>query len=156
MRGRETNLRRWAVVAAMVTGAIGAGVTFAAPALAVHQEQYIEVPQCQPATSEDCPQIPQVTFTSVKGEGVSAQFTANANHCSDIFVRFLVDDYPLGDWIRVGPGQTTQDQKFQSQGGTQSLGVEARGILGGCNTTGVLSAWGGTVRIDSDARHDQL
>jgi hypothetical protein len=148
--GVKSSQRRCAVIAAIVAGASVAGVTFAAPALAVHLEQYIEVPQCQPATSEDCPQIPAVTFSSVKGEGLQAQFTANANHCSDIFVRFLLDGYPQSDWIRVGPGQTTpQDPGFVSPGGTHSLGVAARGILGGCNATGVLSAWGGTVRIDS-------
>ena len=69
MRGLDTNQRRCAVIVAIVASASVAGVTFAAPALAVHLEQYIEVPQCQPATSEDCPQIPQVTFTSVKGRG---------------------------------------------------------------------------------------
>ena len=162
MRGLETNQRRCAVIAAIVASASIAGVTFAAPALAVHLEQYIEVPQCQPATSEDCPQVPQVTFTSEKGEGIHAQFTANANHCSDISVRILLDGYPVGDWIRVGPGQTTPpDQGFVSPGGTHTLGVKARGILGGCNTADVLSAWGGTIRIDSDGggvqppTHDQ-
>jgi len=148
--GFRTSQWRCAVIAAIVAGASMAGVMSAAPALAVHIEQYIEVPQCQPATSEDCPQVPAVTFSSVKGEGLQAQFTANANHCSDIFVRFLLDGYPQSDWIRVGPGQTTTtDPGFVSPGGTHSLGVAARGVLGGCNTTGVLSAWGGTVRIDS-------
>jgi hypothetical protein len=149
MRGLKSIQRRCAVLAAIVASASVAGVTFAAPALAVHLEQYIEVPQCQPATSEDCPQVPQVPFTSVKGEGLQYQFTANANHCSDIFVRFVLDNYEQGDWLRVGPGQTVLSELINSPGGTHSLGVVARGILGGCNTTGVLSAWGGTVRIDS-------
>jgi hypothetical protein len=163
MRSLGTSQRRCAVIAAIVASVSVAAVTFAAPALAVHLEQYIEVPQCQPATSEQCPQIPQVTLTSVKGEELQAQFTANANHCSDIFVRFLLDGYPQSDWIRVGPGQTTPaDQAlFVSPGGTHSFGVVAKGILGGCNTTGVLSAWGGTLRIDSNGKdmpqptHDQ-
>jgi len=161
MRGLETSRRRCAVIAALVASVSMAAVPFAAPAFAVHLDQYIEVPHCQPATSEECPQIPQVTFTSVKGEGLQAQFTANANHCSDIEVRFLLDGYPQSDWIRVGPGQTTPGQGFISPGGTHSFGVKARGILGGCNTTGVLSAWGGTIRINSDGsgvpqpRHDQ-
>ena len=163
----EASQRRCAAIAAIVAGASVAGVAFAAPALAVHLEQYIEVPQCQPATSEDCPQIPQVTLTSAKGEGLRAQFTANANHCSDIFVRFFLDGYPQSDWIQVGPGQTTPTDSalFVSPGGTHSFGVKAKGILGGCNTTGVLSAWGGTIRrrgvlqiVDCASRrqHDNL
>jgi hypothetical protein len=136
----------------MVASASVAGIGLAAPAFALHLDQYIEVPQCQPATSEECPQIPRVTFTAAEnGEGLTAGFTANANHCSDIQVRFLVDDYPQGDWIRVGPGQTIQSEPFMEKG-THVLGVFARGILGGCNTTGVLSAWGGTVHLDSDRR----
>jgi hypothetical protein len=60
-------------------------------------------------------QIPQVTFTSAKGEGIHPQFTANANHCSDLFVRFLLDDFPQGDWIRVGPGQTTPTELMRGR-----------------------------------------
>jgi hypothetical protein len=151
MRGLETSQRRCAVIAAIVASASVAGVTFAAPALAVHLEQYIEVPQCQPATSEDCPQVPTVTYNADQGNAlIQAQFTANANHCSDISVQFSRDGYgPMSGWLRVGPGQTVS-ASFRAGGtGEHILYVAARGILGGCNTTGVLSAWGGTVRIDS-------
>jgi hypothetical protein len=138
--------RTSAFAATLVIGIGMAGVALAPPAAALHVEQYIEVPQCQPNTSQECPQKPEVKFTAGQNEDIQAQFTANANHCSDISVRFLVDGYPQGDWLRVGPGQTVSSS-FQKSG-AHVLSVAAKGIEGGCNT-GHLDAWGGTVRLDS-------
>jgi len=119
---------------------------------AVHVEQYIEVPQCQPATSQFCPQMPQVTYIAdQENDQVRAQFTANANHCSDIAVQFSRDGYgPMSDWLRVGPGQTVAATFNVGGTGQHVLHVAAQGLPGGCNTAGVLNAWGGTVRIDSE------
>jgi hypothetical protein len=126
---------------------IVAGAALAPAAAALPVEQYIEVAQCQPATGQHCPQIPEVPFTNDLDKGLQAQFTANAAHCSDLDVRFLVDGYPQGDWHRVGPGQTVYSEPFIKQG-AHRLGVTAKGIEGGCNT-GVLHSWGGTVRLNS-------
>lgn len=131
----------------MVAGMCATALIVAPTAAALHVEQYIEVAQCQPATSQMCPQSPQVRFTSGPNERLQAQFTANANHCSDILVRFNVDDYPQSDWLRVGPGQTVSSPFF-NRSGDHVLSVTAQGVDGGCNT-GVLNAWGGTVRLDS-------
>lgn len=132
---------------AMVVGICTTGLVLAPPAAALHVEQYIEVPQCQPATSQVCPQSPEVRFTAGQNDRIQAQFTANGNHCSDILVRFNVDNYPQGDWLRAGPGQTVTSPFF-NRSGDCVLSVTAQGVEGGCNT-GVLNAWGGTVRIDS-------
>jgi hypothetical protein len=75
------------------------GVALAPPASSRHLEEYIEVPQCQPATSQVCPQSPGVRFTAAQDDRLRAQFTANANHCSDILVRFNIDNYPQSDWL---------------------------------------------------------
>jgi hypothetical protein len=150
------NLAMWAVVSsrrgraaltAMFVAVAAAGVALAPPAAALHLEQYIEVPQCQPATSQVCAQSPEVRFTAGQDD-LQVQFTANANHCSDILVRFNVDNYPQGDWLQVGPGQTVSYPSVRTSGGDHVLSVTAKGIDGGCNT-GVLNSWGGTVRIDS-------
>jgi hypothetical protein len=132
---------------AMVVGIGTASVVFAPPAAALHVEQYIEVPQCQPATSQVCPQSPEVRFTAGQNDQIQAQFTANGNHCSDILVRFNVDNYPQSDWLRASPGETVTSPTF-TRSGDHVLSVTAQGVEGGCNT-GVLNAWGGTVRIDS-------
>jgi hypothetical protein len=132
----------------MFLGVATAGVVLAPPAAAaVHVAQYVEVPQCQPNTSQLCPQEPEVKFTADHNDAVHARFTANANHCSDILVRFLVDHYPQGNFMRVGPSQTVS-VSFITKSGDRVLSVQAKGIEGGCNT-GVLNAWGGTVHLDS-------
>jgi hypothetical protein len=147
MRFGTFNGRSRTVLMAMVVGMATVGIALAPPAAALHVEQYIEVAQCQPATGESCPQSPEVRFTAGQNDSIQAQFTANANHCSDIFVRFNVDGYPQGDWVRVSPSQTVSSPSF-NRSGDHVLSVTAKGIEGGCNT-GVLNSWGGTVRIDS-------
>lgn len=139
--------RNRVLVMAMVVGISTAGLALAPSAAALHVEQYIEVAQCQPATSQLCPQSPEVPFTAGQNDKLQAQFTANSNHCSDILVRFNVDNYPQGDWLRASPGQTVSSPPFD-RSGAHVLSVTAKGVDGGCNT-GVLNAWGGTVRIDS-------
>jgi hypothetical protein len=135
------------VLAAIAVGAVGFAVAPPAAA-AIHVEQYVEVPQCQPNTSQECPQRPEVKFTVGRDDGdIQATFTANANHCSDILVRFLVDNYPQGDFMRAGPSQTVS-VGFRTKSGDRVLSVQAKGVDGGCNT-GVLNAWGGTVHLDT-------
>jgi hypothetical protein len=125
----------------------GLGVALAPPAAAgLHVEQYVEVPQCQPATGQDCPQMPQVKFTGDE-KIIQLQYTSNANGCSDALFRFNVDRYPQTDWIRDSPGQTIT-VNVGTHPGEHVVSVAARGVEGGCNT-GVLIAWGGTVRLDT-------
>ncbi len=139
--------RRMVSVAVFAAVAVVA-VLLAPPVSAVQLTQYIEVPQCQPANGQMCAQSPEVAFTAAQGDRLRIQFTANANHCADILVRFNIDNYPQGDWQQVGPGQTVTRPSVSTGAGDHLLSVTARGIEGGCNT-GVLNSWGGTVRIDS-------
>jgi hypothetical protein len=148
MRFGTFNGRSHAVLMAMVVSMGTVGIALAPPAAALHIDQYMEVPQCQPATAQICPQSPEVRFTAGQNDRIQAQFTANANHCSDLLVRFNVDNYPQSDWLRVSPGQTVSSPSF-NRSGDHVLSVTAQGIEGGCNT-GVLNSWGGTVRIDSE------
>jgi hypothetical protein len=101
-----------------------------------------------PNTSQLCAQEPEVKFTAGYKESIGARFTVNANHCSDILVRFLIDHYAQGNFMRVGPTQTVSGG-FIIKSGDPVLSVQAKGIAGGCNT-GVLNAWGGTVHLDSE------
>jgi hypothetical protein len=146
------NSRRGIAAAAIVAGGFAA-LRLAAPVSATGlADQYVEVPQCQPNTSQTCPQEPEVPFTTPAGAKVQPSFTANANHCSDIQVRFLKDDpsttwYPASDWMQAGPGQTVTGFHYDVKPGNHTLKVQARGVPGGCNT-GHLDAWGGTVHIE--------
>jgi hypothetical protein len=150
------SVRNLAVVAAIASGAGIAGVGLAGPASAgVLLDQPLGVGQCQPNTSQRCPQEPEVNFTVPGGAGtVQASFTADAGHCSDINVRLIKDNpdtgwYPFGDWQRVGPGQTVS-VKTDMPAGPHAIKVQAEGIEGGCNV-GHLDAWGGNIRVEADA-----
>jgi hypothetical protein len=134
----------WAATVATTAGVCA--FALASPASAESVEQSIGVAQCQPATSQVCPQMPEVNFTA-SGDFVDVRFTANQNHCSDIIVHVFSDGYPQFS-ARVGPGQTAQRGLGVGRG-NHVLSVRAEGITGGCNT-GALSSWGGTVRIDSE------
>src|SRR5689334_6078322 len=132
-----------AAVAAGSFAALGLAANASADTLA---DQYVEVPQCQPNTSQSCPQTPEVHFNVPAGATVQASFTANANHCSDIQVRFLKNTksmgfYPASDWLQAGPGQTVTSPTF-SDLASGDLKIQAQGVPGGCNT-GHLDAWGG-------------
>jgi hypothetical protein len=146
------NSGRCASAAAIVAGGFAA-LGLAAPAAAdTLADQYVEVPQCQPNTTQSCPQMPQVHFDLPAGGKVQASYTANANHCSDIQVRFLKNTksmgfYPASDWLQAGPGQTVTSGII-SDLSTGDLKIQAQGVPGGCNT-GHLDAWGGTVHIES-------
>jgi hypothetical protein len=145
-RFRAFDRRGRALFTAVIMGLSAVGVVLASPAAAMHVEQYIEVPQCQPATGQECQQIPEVPYSADRTRMV-AQFTANANGCSDIYVRFNVDHYPASDWLRVSPSQTV-NANISTKTGDHVFGVFAKGIEGGCNT-GVLNAWGGVVLLDT-------
>lgn len=138
--------RSRAILVAIIAGFGSAGLVYAAPAAALNLEQYVEVPQCEPATGQLCPQSPEVTFTAGQGDRLEASFTANANGCSDVSVRFDVDGYPQSDWLRVSPNQTVTATFTKS--GEHVLSIKAQGIEGGCNA-GILNSWGGVVRISS-------
>lgn len=146
MHGQTIQRSRAALVALLVGFATPVGLVLAPPAAAVHLEQYIEVPQCTPPSGQDCAQSPEVKFTAGQNDSFRAQFTANANHCSDLLVRFNVDNHPQSDWLRVGPSHTVCSG-YITRSGDRVLSVTGKGILDGCNT-GVSNSWGGTVRID--------
>jgi len=146
MRGLNT----CAAVAAMVAGG---AVGFAVPASAdVVVDQPLGVGQCQPNTSQTCPQEPRVDYT-VPGAGkIVAHFTTDPGHCSDIEVRMVGDNpsygsYPMSDWKRPGPAQTVDSYGVSVAQGSHFVSLQAKGVEGGCNI-GHLDAWGGTLRVD--------
>ena len=128
----------------MVLAIAFAAVALATPASArpFTQDNYIDVPQCQPATTQLCPQIPTAEVGSVMAPAVS--FTANYNHCSDLIAHVIVDGVEVGSDV-VAPGQTTRTFQLASYR-PHTVGVQAEGIEGGCNI-GFLSAWGGTLHF---------
>jgi hypothetical protein len=139
-----TRVGRTALV--VVTSGVAA-LALAGPASAVNLDQYIEVPQCQPATGQLCPQVPTVNFSTQNERSIKVEFTGNRNGCSDIIAHIFFDGNEWGS-NRVGPRQTDGGYEIPVTPGRHTIGVQAEGIEGGCNT-GVVTAWGGTVHIES-------
>ena len=106
------------------------------------QDSYIEVPQCQPATSQLCPQIPTASIGAVMSPSVT--FTANSNHCSDIIAHVFIDGEEFGSDL-LEPGETTPQFPLEDLK-PHTVGIQAEGIPGGCNR-GWVDAWGGTLHF---------
>jgi hypothetical protein len=124
-----------------------AALALASPASPVNMDKYIEVPQCQPATSQLCPQIPTVSFDTNSERTIKVAFTGNRNGCSDIIAHIFFDGAEWGSH-RVGPSRSDGGYEIPVTRGTHVIGVQAEGIEGGCNY-GAVSAWGGTLHIES-------
>lgn len=145
MTGREIHrFRSVAGGCAVVTASCAMALTLAGPASAkpYTQDSYIEVPQCTPATSQLCPQIPTASVGPVISPAVS--FTANSNHCSDIIAHIFIDGVEFGSDL-LEPGETTPEFPLEDLQ-PHTVGVQAEGIPGGCNR-GWLDAWGGTLHF---------
>jgi len=128
----------------IVTATTVAALALAGPASAkpYAQDSYIEVPQCQPATSQLCPQIPTARVGAIMSPTVT--FTANSNHCSDIIAHVFIDGAEFGSDL-LEPGETTPE--FPLEGlQPHTVGIQAEGIPGGCNR-GWVDAWGGTLHF---------
>jgi len=141
--------RKASVRIAIVATATGfVALTLAAPAAA---DTYIEVPHCTQVGSELCPGIEGFSFFNTN-RSVKAEFTANANHCSDIIAHVFVDGHEWGSNV-VHPGQSDGGYEIPLDYGSHSIGIQAEGVDGGCNPPGVgpgatLSAWGGTLHVE--------
>jgi hypothetical protein len=128
------------IVSATGTAALAlAGPASAKPYV---QDSYIEVPQCQPATSQLCPQIPTASVGAIMSPTVS--FTANTNHCSDIIAHVFIDGVEFGSDL-LEPGETTPEFPLEDLQ-PHTVGIQAEGIPGGCNR-GWVDAWGGTLHF---------
>jgi len=122
-------------------------VALAVPASAVNMSQYIEVPACEQPQTQFCTPVPSVDFTVHGERSILVEFTANQNHCADMVAHIIFDGTEWGS-NRVGPGQSDGGYEIPVTRGNHTIGVQAEGIEGGCNT-GAVSAWGGTLHIES-------
>jgi hypothetical protein len=134
--------------AGVATTAAGAAVlVLASPAWATIIDQYIDVPQCAEPQTQVCEQVPTVPFRAKYDGPILVEFTANQNHCADMIAHIIVDGTEWGS-NTVGPGQRDGGYEIPMTKGDHTIGVQAEGIEGGCNT-GSVSAWGGTLHIET-------
>jgi hypothetical protein len=85
---------------------------------------------------------------AVPTEGaLQVAFVASPDHCSDIIAHLLVDGVERSRSAPLAPGASTGVLDLGPVSpGTHQVGVQAEGILGGCNT-GHLAAWSGTLSV---------
>jgi hypothetical protein len=91
---------------------------------------------------------PPFTVTAATAGTLVTEFTASPTHCSDIRVRFLVDGAPVTDFSEpLSAGESTGETDLGPVSpGSHTVGVQALGVVGGCNT-GRLFSWGGTLDV---------
>lgn len=108
--------------------------------------QAVGVANCTQAEGQLCPGILSAPPIDPRTPTVKVEFTASADHCSEIIARIIVDG---NRWIssRLGPGESDGGYNIPLGPGQHSIGVQGEGITGGCNT-GRLASWGGTLRIE--------
>ena len=104
----------------------------------------IGVEKCDPPPKQLCTPIPSREFPT--GGLLTVQFTLGTNGCSDMIAHVIVDGREWGS-DRIGPDKTrTRPFMNPVASGTHTVGVQAEGIVGGCNT-GSLGSWDGTLSI---------
>ncbi|MDT5249287.1 MAG: hypothetical protein QOE04_2260 [Mycobacterium sp.] len=136
------------VVAAAAASACAA-LALAVPASAkpIVTTHYVEVANCV-GHSQFCPvniaDAPSFTVNNGLFPMV-VEFTANQNHCSDMIAHIIVDGNEWGSNV-VHPGQSDGGYEIPAKSGKHTIGVQAEGVSGGCNT-GYVAAWGGTVTV---------
>jgi hypothetical protein len=131
--------------AVAASSAAAAALALASPASATVINQYIEVPQCEQPQTQWCKQIPTVNFRAKADGPWNVEFTANQNGCSDMIAHIILDGNEWGSHI-VSPGGNDEGYEIPLTKGEHTIGVQAEGIEGGCNT-GFISAWGGVVHL---------
>jgi len=85
-------------------------------------------------------------FTTLSPE-VNVEFTAGGTGCSSITPVITIDGLMMPPQPTVAPGQSTGGQDFHVGIGTHTIGVDAVGVTGGCNTV-KLGSYQAHVHVD--------
>lgn len=85
-------------------------------------------------------------FTTLSPE-VNVEFTAGGAGCSAIIPVFTIDGLVMPAQPAVGPGESTGGRDFHVGIGRHTIGLDAVGVAGGCNT-GKLSSYQGHLHVN--------
>jgi hypothetical protein len=135
------------ILAGLAAVAISSAVLAGGIAAAELSKTYdVGVAECKHATSDLL--CDQVSTVDVQTEGVlRVQFTAAATHCAPVIVHLSVDGAERFVSGPLGPGESAPTQDFGPiVAGSHTLGVQAEGVIGGCNA-GTTSSWGGQLAV---------
>lgn len=96
-------------------------------------------------TQQLCTPVPSVALPT--DGALQVQFTAAPSHCSDIVARIRVDGLEQFVSAPLAPGEGTGVLELGPvTAGVHHVGVQAEGVLGGCNP-GSLAIWSGTLSL---------
>jgi hypothetical protein len=95
-----------------------------------------------------CPTTPIALTSLASYSSVTAVFTLEAIHCSDVAVVLFVDGHEVGTTPFAPPGVSTETVTvpWPKDGETHSLSYEGKGEEGGCNG-GNLVTWSGSLAV---------
>jgi hypothetical protein len=95
-----------------------------------------------------CPTTPIALTSLASYSNVTAVFTLEAIHCSDVAVVLFVDGHEVGTTPFAPPGVSTETVtvRWPKDGETHSLSYEGKGEEGGCNG-GNLVTWSGSLAV---------
>ncbi|MCB0354642.1 MAG: hypothetical protein KDD64_13995 [Bdellovibrionales bacterium] len=83
------------------------------------------------------------------GKVLQVQYTASAQHCSQIIVRFFVDGKLKRSTGALNPGEASIVYRIRGlTAGRHTLSLQAVGVVGGCNT-GYTASWTGSLYVKS-------
>ena len=140
-------IRRSMLVPKAVLCLVLATVALSSVVMATTTSYPVSVTSCDgsPSSGQLCTPIPTVTVST--GSVLLVEFIASPGHCSAIKAHLLVDSLELYVSPALGPGVSTGIQDLGPvSAGSHTVGVQAEGVVGGCNA-GDLVSWAGTLNI---------
>lgn len=103
---------------------------------------------CDAPSGQLCNPTLQTSFEAASS--MTLAFVANSGHCSDIRVHLSVDGAVVFSSAPLGPGVTTGPVEIPLlSAGSHLIGVQAEGVVSGCNT-GTLYSWAGTLELATE------
>jgi hypothetical protein len=121
-------------------------LALASPAAAKVFNQHIAT-DCPTTNTQGCPARPGFSVTTPGGPiRITFRTDDPPAMCSTIVAQIWLDDIP-GESSPMIPGQNL-DWTMVPTPGTHQVGVQASGLMGGCNT-GSISGWSGQLRVET-------
>lgn len=101
------------------------------------------------SSGQRCSPAKKLTFRlGRRGTLTAIRYTAAATHCSSTLLRVFRNGRQIAKTGRLEPGETSERlvTRISLPRGVTTLGFQAQGFLGGCNT-GYVGSWGGKITV---------
>ena len=139
---------RWSFLGVVAALALAA-LALAPAALADDQASRhdVRVGACEVATQQLCTPPASIEIDVETRSVLLVEFVPSASGCAPLIAHLLLDGIERFESPPLDPGQSSGLQDLGDVvPGHHVIGVQAQGVLGGCNT-GTLGAWSGTATV---------